>query len=301
MNPAARPGVLPAGRAASPAGRVRRGRGGLPRGEPVRAGSRSPAWPCCGWPRARATPRRPRSAGRVGETTEPARARGLLPAYVEIMLAAGDARRRRAAPAASSSEIAARYESGMLAAMVAQARGAVDLADGRRAGRAGRAAPGVAALAGARGAVRGGAGAGAGRPGLPRARRRRTRPRWSWRRPATSSSELGAAPDVARVDALAGTRAAADTHGLTPRELQVLRLVAAGETNKAIAAELVLSERTVDRHVSNIFTKLGVLVARRGDRLRVRARARLTREQPPTPRAWRRLGGSPEARSPAAP
>ena len=38
----------------------------------------------------------------------------------------------------------------------------------------------------------------------------------------------------------------------------MLRLVAAGETNKAIAAELVLSERTVDRHVSNIFGKLRV-------------------------------------------
>jgi DNA-binding NarL/FixJ family response regulator len=38
----------------------------------------------------------------------------------------------------------------------------------------------------------------------------------------------------------------------------VLRLVAEGETNKAIATELVLSERTVDRHVSNIFTKMGV-------------------------------------------
>jgi DNA-binding NarL/FixJ family response regulator len=38
----------------------------------------------------------------------------------------------------------------------------------------------------------------------------------------------------------------------------VLRLLAAGETNKAIATELVLSERTVDRHVSNMFTKLGV-------------------------------------------
>jgi DNA-binding NarL/FixJ family response regulator len=47
-------------------------------------------------------------------------------------------------------------------------------------------------------------------------------------------------------------------YGLSPRELEVLRLVAAGQTNKAIAAQLVVSERTVDRHVSNIFTKLGV-------------------------------------------
>ena len=48
----------------------------------------------------------------------------------------------------------------------------------------------------------------------------------------------------------------AHPHGLTPRELQVLRLIATGKTNKVIAAELFLSERTVDRHVSNIFTKL---------------------------------------------
>ena len=45
---------------------------------------------------------------------------------------------------------------------------------------------------------------------------------------------------------------------MTPRELQVLRLVAAGKTNKAIAAELFLSEKTIDRHVSNILTKLDV-------------------------------------------
>jgi DNA-binding NarL/FixJ family response regulator len=70
--------------------------------------------------------------------------------------------------------------------------------------------------------------------------------------------QLGAVPDLARVDSLTYRAPSIDAHGLTPRELQVLRLVAAGETNKAIAAELVLSGRTVDRHVSNIFSKLGV-------------------------------------------
>ena len=46
--------------------------------------------------------------------------------------------------------------------------------------------------------------------------------------------------------------------GLSARELQVLRLVAAGKTNRQIAADLFISERTVERHVSNIFNKLGV-------------------------------------------
>jgi DNA-binding NarL/FixJ family response regulator len=68
---------------------------------------------------------------------------------------------------------------------------------------------------------------------------------------------LGAAPDVARLERLGG-RPPRDRHGLTPRELEVLRLVAGGATNRAIAAELVLSEKTVDRHVSNILAKLRV-------------------------------------------
>jgi DNA-binding CsgD family transcriptional regulator len=70
--------------------------------------------------------------------------------------------------------------------------------------------------------------------------------------------ELGAAPDVAWVDSLTGGTESADTHGLTPRELEVLRLVATGKSNREIATALVISEHTVARHVQNIFTKLGV-------------------------------------------
>ena len=46
--------------------------------------------------------------------------------------------------------------------------------------------------------------------------------------------------------------------GLTAREVEVLRLVAVGKSNPAIAAELVLSEKTVARHLSNIFGKINV-------------------------------------------
>jgi DNA-binding CsgD family transcriptional regulator len=73
---------------------------------------------------------------------------------------------------------------------------------------------------------------------------------------------LGARPDREAIDALRAKvvprRKAAASHGLTERELQVLRLVASGKTNKVIARELSLSEKTVDRHVSNIFTKVDV-------------------------------------------
>jgi DNA-binding NarL/FixJ family response regulator len=51
--------------------------------------------------------------------------------------------------------------------------------------------------------------------------------------------------------------------GLTPRERQVLRLVAAGRGNPDIAAELFISRRTVSVHVSNILGKLGI--ASRGE------------------------------------
>jgi DNA-binding CsgD family transcriptional regulator len=69
---------------------------------------------------------------------------------------------------------------------------------------------------------------------------------------------LGARPDLHRVETLLHPTQPGDTHGLSAREIEVLKLVAAGRTNHAIATELFLSERTVHRHVSNIFNKLGV-------------------------------------------
>ena len=55
-----------------------------------------------------------------------------------------------------------------------------------------------------------------------------------------------------------GKQATASLHSSDARELEVLRLVASGKTNREIAETLVLSEHTVARHLQNIFTKLGV-------------------------------------------
>lgn len=73
--------------------------------------------------------------------------------------------------------------------------------------------------------------------------------------------DLGAAPAAAWAASL--MQAGQDDGGrhqgpLTPREVEVLRLVASGQGNRAIAAHLFLSEKTVARHVSNIFLKLGL-------------------------------------------
>lgn len=192
----------------------------------------------------------------VGETTDPLERARLLPAYIEIMLAVGDADEARAV-CRELEEIAEGYPSDVLGAMAAGAKGAVQLAEGgartalvalRRAGqvwqelKAPYEAARVRVLIGLACDALGDHETAALELDTARG----------------TFEYLGAAPDVARIDSLAGRATSGDTHGLAPRELQVLRLVAAGKTNKAIAAELVVSERTVDRHVSNIFTKLGV-------------------------------------------
>ncbi|HUV48766.1 MAG TPA: LuxR C-terminal-related transcriptional regulator [Actinomycetes bacterium] len=70
--------------------------------------------------------------------------------------------------------------------------------------------------------------------------------------------QLGAAHDVVTVERLMEHGATVGAGSLTSREVQVLRLLATGATNRAIALELVISEKTVARHVSNIFAKLDV-------------------------------------------
>lgn len=71
-------------------------------------------------------------------------------------------------------------------------------------------------------------------------------------------AQLGAAPDLARARELSGAPTRTGGNGLSGRELQVLALVARGRTNREIAAELVLSEHTVRRHLQNAFHKIGV-------------------------------------------
>lgn len=174
----------------------------------------------------------------------------LLPAHIEVMLAADDLAAAR--EACEELERAARsFDSAVLGAMAAQARGALELAAGepraslaplRRAFQAWQSidAPYLAArtrvLLGE--ACRALGDEDGAKLELAAAK--------------ATFAKLGAAPDLARIDSSAGA------HGLTARELQVLRLVAAGKTNKAIARELKLSDRTVDRHLSNIFCKLDV-------------------------------------------
>jgi DNA-binding CsgD family transcriptional regulator len=66
-------------------------------------------------------------------------------------------------------------------------------------------------------------------------------------------ADVGAGPDLRALDVLD-----APPGGLTPREVEVLRLVAAGQSNREVAAALVISEKTAARHVANIYAKLGI-------------------------------------------
>jgi DNA-binding CsgD family transcriptional regulator/tetratricopeptide (TPR) repeat protein len=192
----------------------------------------------------------------LGETRDRPRRAALLPAVVEIALAAGDVEAARSA-CLELEEIAADYEAGMLDAAVLSAKGAAGLAGGdpeaalvllRRASQAWQELDAPYECARARVLV--------ARVCLALGDDDAAMMEWEAARDVFA--RLGAGPDVASIDAQAGGAGSRQPHGLTARELEVLRLVAAGQTNKSIAAELVLSERTVERHVSNIFFKLDV-------------------------------------------
>lgn len=179
----------------------------------------------------------------------------LLPAAVEIALEAGDVEDARTA-CAELERIAADVGTEVLRAMAAHASGAVELAEGRaevaleplrRAFRVWHevGAPYIAARL---------------RVLIARACRAlgdQDTARLELELAREVFQRLGAVPELARLgDDEGGGRAVPAR--LSPRELEVLRLVASGKTNKAIARELGVSEKTVDRHVSNIFAKTSV-------------------------------------------
>ena len=180
----------------------------------------------------------------------------LLPAHVEIMLATNDIHAARIA-ADELVNIAAGLNAPMLHAVAAQARGAVLLADGDA----------KAALAKLRHAWMAWQEIEAPYEGArvrvlialacrecgdaDGAAMEFDAARWVFQ-------QLGAVSDLARVDRLSNAAAPTAAGTLSAREVQVLRLVAAGKSNRAIATELFISERTVERHVSNIFIKLDV-------------------------------------------
>lgn len=199
------------------------------------------------------------STGAIGRivdvTTEPLLRAVLLPAFVEIMLAAGQLERARTA-AGELEEIAAVSGRPMLAAIAAYARGAVELA-------AGDAQAALIALHRSRALWQ-------DLDAPYEVARTQVLAALACREMGDDDTAhveleaarecfrlLGAMPDAARVDAALGERAD-ESHGLTPRELEVLRLVAGGKTNREIASILVVSEHTVARHVQNILLKLRV-------------------------------------------
>lgn len=192
----------------------------------------------------------------LAESAEPFRRMRLLPALVEIMLDMGEI--DEAARACDElAEIADSWGTSVLDPLVAQSRGAVELASGqarealpllRRAWKGWQALEAPYEAARTRAFV-----------GLAcRELGDQDGAELELQAARSELERLGATPDVARLDAMTGRAPARHDHGLTPREREVLAQVATGRTNRAIAEALFISEKTVARHVANIFRKLGI-------------------------------------------
>ncbi|HEY2898092.1 MAG TPA: LuxR C-terminal-related transcriptional regulator [Gemmatimonadaceae bacterium] len=193
----------------------------------------------------------------LGEARETQRRARLLPAFIEISIATSDVAQARAA-ADELAALAAKRDAPALRATSAHASGEVMLAEGDARGAlvalreaftiwqrldapydAARARVLIARACRALGDVDGAA--------MELASAQQT------------LAELGAGPDLKHAEELSRELGAgSEEDELTPRETEVLRLVATGKTNRAIAASLGISEKTIARHVSNIFMKLGL-------------------------------------------
>ncbi|WP_053719518.1 response regulator transcription factor [Saccharothrix sp. NRRL B-16348] len=192
----------------------------------------------------------------VAETDDPSARSRILPAYVEVMIAAGDVPSARTG-ADELAQIAGALDAPYLDAVAASAAGAVLLAGGdarsalrklRLAASAWRELDAPHETARVR-VLTGLACRALDDPETSAMELRGAR---------TVFERLGATPDIERVDALTTLPHRNAPGGLTAREVEVLRLVASGRTNRAIAQELGLSEKTVARHISNCFTKIRV-------------------------------------------
>jgi DNA-binding CsgD family transcriptional regulator len=194
--------------------------------------------------------------GALAESTTTRLRAQLLPAYVEIMIAAGEIE-----PAQNGADelfaLADALDSPLLKAAAAQARGAVQLRKGDAS----------AALLLLNNAVK------AWRDiDVPfEAARTRVLASIAYRQLGDHDGadleldaadrglhQLGAGTEIERILARFSPSSPPTAGGLTERERQVLTLVAAGTTNRAIATQLGISEKTVARHLSNIFTKLDI-------------------------------------------
>ena len=184
-----------------------------------------------------------------------ARAR-LLEPLIEVLLATGSTSAARLA-ADEMLQIAGDIGAPLVTAMAERANGAVLLAEGDPRAALAALRPSWTSVAGARRALRSRKDACPCRARLPSARRRRRGRAGARRRGRRLPRAWGQPRPRAGRGAARGARGAAGRwpHG---REVEVLRLVASGKTNREVAADLVISERTVARHVSNIFDKLGV-------------------------------------------